>query len=717
MQVLCLYVQWYTELQKGGFNQFIMNFRLILFLLFSFNWSIGQNLEIDSALFKLKKHSLHDTIRLKIYTELAENFRFVDKVNSLQYADSAILLSRALEQPLLIGNSIVAKGNVFRFIGKDTLALTSYDEAIAIYQNINDSVAMAKAYFRKGLVYFDRSELQNSSKQHLLSYAIMEKNRDSFWMAKLKNSLGINKMYESDFPVSLKYFLDATSIYEDLNLTSTVNNANVQNNLGLLYSKFKDYKSSIEYHRNALSIYEALGEIRMTGLVLTNLGNAFDSMGEHRKAMSYYEDSYQIMNEINDERGMTNALANIAIASFDLGNFQFAIKKLNQAKNTYLKMNDLTNLAVVYSSLGDCYLNLGNNPKNEKLLNRAKNQYLSSLKYARQSGILLKQHTALEKLASVESKLGNFESAHFALREAQVLNDSIFSIQRTQETMKLREKYEFEKMEAEIRAKNRLTEVINQEELRRQKFIKNALTVGVLGIIVFSIFFGFIYKRRRDALSERDKAEFEAKVSKTELRALRAQLNPHFIFNSLNSINNYISKNDTSTSTEYLNNFAKLMRRTLENSERELISLDEDFQMLRAYLEIEMKRMPNKFSYEFILDKKVNLNNTLVPPLIMQPFIENSIWHGIKEKKGQGRILIEAKQKGDNLIYVVDDNGVGRKNESKINQNKHHSMGMRLTKNRLDILNATRNIQSNIKFIDKEKGLRVEVVLPWILEF
>ena len=224
-------------------------------------------------------------------------------------------------------------------------------------------------------------------------------------------------------------------------------------------------------------------------------------------------------------------------------------------------------------------------------------------------------------------------------------------------------------------------------------------------------FFLFIgYKRRRSAKEIQNELLLKAKISDTEMRALRLQLNPHFIFNSLNSISDYIGKNDIKTADYYLAKFAKLMRGILENSEEKEIPLADELKMLELYMQLESSRLNHKFTFEIKVEQGIDPETTLVPPLILQPFVENSIWHGLAQKDGAGKIIIEVTKENAMLNCIVEDDGIGRKNASTSNGK---SYGMKITKDRIELLNKFKNTNASVNLIDLEKGTRVEVKLPF----
>ena len=292
-----------------------------------------------------------------------------------------------------------------------------------------------------------------------------------------------------------------------------------------------------------------------------------------------------------------------------------------------------------------------------------------------------------------------------AYKEHVQLRDSVLNEEKRSELTRKEMQFQMERQQA-----------VAQEEIKRQELVKNGYLLGAILLALISILGYFLYKRRRDALEKRKVAEFNAKVAETELKALRSQMNPHFIFNSLNSISDFISKKDIQQADDYLIKFSKLTRSILENSEKKWITLEEDLELMKLYMQIEALRLENKLDYHISIDKSIELDNTLVPPLILQPFIENSIWHGIAPKQGNGQIDLLIKKDGNMLKYIVEDNGVGRLSTNTYVKKKG-SFGMKIASNRIDIINHLKNTNGSINLLDKTEGLRVEIRLPLELQF
>ena len=176
---------------------------------------------------------------------------------------------------------------------------------------------------------------------------------------------------------------------------------------------------------------------------------------------------------------------------------------------------------------------------------------------------------------------------------------------------------------------------------------------------------------------------------KLELKSLRAQMNPHFIFNALNSVNEFIATQDEIQANKYLTQFSKLMRKVLDLNQKDLIPLSEELELTQLYLQLEHSRFKDKFDYEYSIAPKLKKADIAVPPLLLQPYIENAIWHGLRYKSKKGELLVKANQQQNQIIISIQDNGIGRKKSKEnktANQKLHKSTGMRNTASRMHII-------------------------------
>jgi len=204
-------------------------------------------------------------------------------------------------------------------------------------------------------------------------------------------------------------------------------------------------------------------------------------------------------------------------------------------------------------------------------------------------------------------------------------------------------------------------------------------------------------------------------------KALKLQMNPHFLFNSLNAIDHYILKNEKVKASDYLSKFSKLMRQILDHSELNQISLAQELETLELYINIEQLRFQDTFTYDIDADEGINLDHVMVPPLIFQPFVENAIWHGLMHLNEGGKLKIQVRQEGELIKCIIQDNGIGRQKAEEINTKsamKKKSYGMSITEKRLSLNNDLNKVNSSVKVHDKmnedgtSAGTSIEINIP-----
>ena len=195
-------------------------------------------------------------------------------------------------------------------------------------------------------------------------------------------------------------------------------------------------------------------------------------------------------------------------------------------------------------------------------------------------------------------------------------------------------------------------------------------------------------------------------------------MNPHFIFNALNSVNNFISKSDERSANRYLSDFSSLMRSVLENSEEDFIPLEKELQQLELYMKLEHSRFEDKFEYDITIDKDVQISKYQIPPMLLQPYIENAIWHGLRYRETKGFLSVSIKENTSKSISIcITDNGIGRKKSTSIktqNQKKQKSKGMGIIEKRVAILNDMYADKVDIEISDLEidgSGTKVLFIL------
>jgi LytS/YehU family sensor histidine kinase len=265
---------------------------------------------------------------------------------------------------------------------------------------------------------------------------------------------------------------------------------------------------------------------------------------------------------------------------------------------------------------------------------------------------------------------------------------------------------------AAIRAENELLE-LKLERQKQENRLRQTIIYGLVAILAIISIATFLILRSNNARRKANRL--------LALQHLRAQMNPHFIFNSLNSINNFIARNDERSANKYLSEFSKLMRAVLENSKHPFVSLQSELDILKLYLDLEHLRFTDKFDYQFNYDPELKSEEILIPPMLVQPYIENSIWHGLRYKEKKGLLKVNFTKNTDHILCTVEDDGIGRKKSAELktrNQQQGESTAIKNIEHRLKIINEIHGLNLKVRIIDiengDETGTRVEVMMPYI---
>ncbi|MEO7311464.1 MAG: histidine kinase [Chitinophagaceae bacterium] len=287
--------------------------------------------------------------------------------------------------------------------------------------------------------------------------------------------------------------------------------------------------------------------------------------------------------------------------------------------------------------------------------------------------------TALVSLFKAERQV---DSAFFYLQIVMQRKDSLFTEAKERQVHNI---YFLEKLR-------------EQENDALAKSVSSKMKIyGLAGIVAVVLLLGFAFRFRL-------KANYRKRIAEIEMRALRAQMNPHFIFNCLASINRYIVKSDTRTASGYLTKFSKLIRMILDNSSNEYVSVDTEIQTLKLYLDMELLRFDNSFEYDIQQTDLRRTDNTGIPTMIIQPYIENAIWHGLLQKGEKGKLWVRFFQlSDDNLQVEIEDNGIGRKMAAELGSKdalKTKSYGMQISKDRIRLINTQHDILSSVTVTD-----------------
>ncbi len=685
---------------------------------------MAQQKELDSLLLVLQHTPKEDTTRLNLLNDIVFDCSLANPDKGLVMADEAIALAQKLNNKPKLATAYNYKAMNFAGKGDDSLALLYYRQALRLHEQTGNRLRIATTCNNIAIELVNLSDYAGALEYHSKAYAVFESLNDKLRMGNSLNNTGVIYLYLADYPKALEYYLRAVRLFEQTGKQQAT--AEALSNIGLVYDHLKNYDRALEYQQKAFQFYEQSGNKQGMAGSLGNIGNVYHDIGSNAKALDYYRRALAISESIGNKRSIASNYSNMGIVYNDLLDFTHALEYLQKSLAINTQLGDKKRMAGDLSQLGQWYLNAPA-PFLQQQGVAPSLRYAKAAEYENRSLALAKeigspdaQRDAWENLYTIYEQQKDFARALPAYKQFIVLRDSVLSAKTQQEITRKEMQFEFEKKEAVEKADRDKEQAVAAAALNRQRVVKNTVMIGALALLAAAAVIFLFYKRRRDAEEQRKEAEFRAKVSGTEMKALRSQMNPHFIFNSLNSINDYIDKHDTATATLYTTRFARLMRLILENSEQKEISLADDLKALELYMQLEALRLNNRFSYEISTEAAIDTQATLVPPLLLQPFVENSIWHGLAQKTGGGKIAVNIKKEDNMINCIVEDNGIGR--EQSARQLRHgngekSALGMKITLARIEIINQQKQSAATVAIHDLDQGTRVEVRLPLELRF
>lgn len=503
-------------------------------------------------------------------------------------------------------------------------------------------------------------------------------------------------------------------------------------NVGVAHADQSNYAKAIEYCQQSIAIDKELGNQTSIAITLGNIAIYYAIQGDFKSGILQLQQALSINRRLNNREGMAYNLNNLGRMHADLGDPEKGIEYLLESKAINEERKDLRMVAYNLNNIGRLYLKL----------ERAED----AIRFSLQSLDVASQLTgrgdwvtdAYQTLAEAFAKQGQHEKAFSYLELYTDLRDTLYTEESSAQIAEMEARFNQERQEQEIallrEQEGRSKAALAQEkaEGRFRLTIMWSSLIGFILMVALVIALVINYRRRirtRELLAakaeETRQKEASRQLAEMRLKALRSQMNPHFIFNVINSIQHFIMKADRKAGYNYLSKFARLMRVILESSQKSTVFLEEELKTLRLYLEIESLRFEDKFDYEIKLGESLNGTNYEMPAMLVQPYVENAIVHGLLNKNEKGSLLIEVSREEDMLHCVVQDNGVGRKKAQEIKKSKllsHRSVGMSNTSDRLEILNLNRNTHTRVNIEDligedgNASGTRVDLFIPIINE-
>jgi hypothetical protein len=591
--------------------------------------------------------------------------------------------------------------------------------------------ANAQAYNVDSLILWVNTHPQNDStkihKMHRISYLLSE----------------------TDVNKSFAYYTRVSSLSDSLHFT--FGQALASTNLGILLSSAGNFESSTKAFYKAVDLAKSIGAQRVEAVALNNIGENFASLKDYDKCRQYALAAIEINMSIKAWRGVALNYELLSRCDLEQGFYARAKMKLDSGMPYAIETKENYVLSQFYAGYGKLQAIDNHNDSAIFYFNKAiasskesgdiRNEFqaylaearfmkhipahekttllLHALKLAEQTHFAEGRAKTLEQLSSVYEEMNNRDSSMYYYKMFRSVRDSLFSENNRRNSIVNEYQWAINRKELE---NNNLKEIAAAQG--KQIAFKNILLFLVGVGFLLTLFVAFLIYKSFEARKIKNESQYKQKIAETEMQALQAQMNPHFFFNSLNSIENFIMQNEKKLACDYLNKFARFIRGILDSSNNDLIELNQDLCSLQLYIDLEQLRFNNKFGYCCQVDPRLLEDEHHVPALLVQPFLENAINHGIgPSERTDLKICMQVRLINNMIHYIIQDNGVGR-DQSKIynelNKPFHKSMGMKLTQDRINIFNRETGSSSNVNIIDlfdenhKPAGTRIEFALKCV---
>ncbi|MDZ7933912.1 MAG: tetratricopeptide repeat protein [Emticicia sp.] len=527
------------------------------------------------------------------------------------------------------------------------------------------------------------------------------------------------KRQYGDFKRASDCYFQMLKYSKSINFKLGIGMAN--NDIGGLKLEQKQYQEAIPYYENFLTICKELGNKKNLAIGLNNLGYTNYLLKNLDVALKYFQESLALKREIYKKTDPL-VLSNI-------GNIYTAKKEYDEALKYYrngLKISEdneeKDQITVYQTSIAKVLL--------------AQEKYSEALMFA-QKGFkganelkrLKRIESSAEVLYKIHEKMNQPSKALETYKMYAKMKDSILNNENNSQILKAEFKYETEKKEAQIKELAQENQIKELESKRKNTLIYSILggVVALIAVAYFS-FTRFKAKKANELLSSQleeaeKRIEIEQKATESELKALKSQMNPHFMFNALNSIQEQFMYGDKNVANEQMGNFTHLTRQILTVSGKKKINLSTEIEILEKYLELEKVRFTEGFQYEISQSKNIDEDYHQIPPMLIQPFVENSIKHGLLHKKGEKKVTIhfDLDTAEENILCTVEDNGIGREKSGEIKSkrgNQHESFSTSATEERLKLLSSQLNAKDLVRYEDltdaegNPTGTKVIIKIP-----
>jgi tetratricopeptide (TPR) repeat protein len=594
-------------------------------------------------------------------------------------------------------------------------ALDLVAEALAASINQNDALGEARSYQTLGNINYQQAlypKAAESYRKSLDGFKALKENQAAYEVKK-KLAMALEASGEQAQALTLW-----TEVQQEATVASRAEDlVQAKTSIARIYGKQGKEELALKNYQEVLKIEEERGNNKGVMDASNSIGDVYLQQAKPKQALDNFSRSQNLASEMDDEQNLarSNDYIGKVLRLEKRYDQELALRQQSIALN--LKTNNQT-------ALNDEYLEVAR-------LHLEQKQAAAAVPFLRKSIALSDQLNKLDQksegyralseaygqMGKVNEALSYYQSYVAAVDAQYRQKEKEFSgLLRVNDELAERQK-KIESLEKDRQLNARTIELLRKEQrlkeesMQKQQILIYGLLVGLALVFVASYLLYQSARKRRIA------------NQLLALKSLRSQMNPHFIFNALNSVNSFISQNDERSANKYLSEFSKLMRAVMENSQHDFVSLSNELRILELYLGLEHFRFREKFDYSFEVDPALDADAIQIPPMLIQPYIENAVWHGLRYKEEKGFLSVRVSQEADHLLVRVEDNGIGRKKSQAIktaNQKETVSTGLRNIENRLRIINEVHQTRLTVVIEDllptDDSGTRVSIRIPLLIQ-
>jgi len=652
-----------------------------------------------------------DSNKVNLLNDVSFTYFTIDPAEGVRIGDQAKSLAEKIGWEKGVARALHSLGSNYWASHQLLKAQDYYWQALRLSEKLAEKKDIARSLHALATTYETQYNYPKALQYYKKTLYIQEVLNDTF--GRLGSLANIANVYEvqHNYDEALDYFM------QSLKLCVVYGNerhiAYMSGRIGNIYALKGDYSNALAFEYRALDTLRKFPNLYDIATVLNSIGQVYEQQQHYRKALNYYQQAYQ---EVQSASG-TWCRAYLGKCAGKIGSAYLLIATTGHLSRDGDVNRHLLGLSLQYLKKG---LQISASVNDQESL---RNIYQS--------------------LSTAQSLSGQKDEALESYRQYVLYKDSLAGADRDREMTRHELEYEYGKQTDSLSYVNKLQQsrmsLLEREKKLARLTVKQQWLYGITGImilIVVAAFFIFRYHHRQLKLKNelsREKtekqlqdAEHQREINDITFAALRSQMNPHFIFNALNTIQSYVYTNDKKSATSYLGKFSELIRKILEYSNRQQISLADEIHLLRLYIDIEKARFGDNFHASMEIDPTLDTENIFIAPMLVQPYAENAIKHGLLHQSGQKKLLVRFNKSKDNQYteIMIDDNGVGREKSSEINKKRvdHKSFANSANEKRIALINLVNDKKTKLQIIDKKNadgsaaGTTVIISIPLIYE-